>query len=73
MITFRNEIEQEQSSDNPAFFLKVDLFFLEATDQEIKNPKIIPNEVDDEKIKKFEIVQSRIFQINTLVKGLFEL
>ena len=41
MITLRSEIEMEPCQDIPPMFLKVNLYFKEATEDQISNVKLI--------------------------------
>lgn len=74
MVNFRTEIETSfcPSHKETPFFLQVDLFFHEASDEELRDPKNIGLNMNDEALKKFYTVSSQTFKLNNVLKGLCE-
>ena len=54
------------------FYMKIDLMFMEALEQEIKNPSQIKQPMSDDKIKKFQSISSRVYKLNKILKGINE-
>ena len=86
MVNFRTEIEtnievqslesreREIGSriDEVQFYLRVDLMFCEASEQEIKNPWQIMAPIPEEKLRKFTSSAQRLYKLNRVLKGIKE-
>jgi hypothetical protein len=85
VIAFKTELETfftleraEESSklqtsqrQPPKFFLEIDLYFKEATPQEIANQQNITMRIDDDTLRKFVKVAVKRFALAKLQKGAF--
>ena len=73
-VKFRTEVDVQPGYLNTEFFLKCELYYSPPPSQNfqlsVQMPEVMREEVQSGKNVKFRLVQTRVFQINNLLKGL---
>ena len=70
IVQFKTEVEQSTQQDKLQFFLKSELFFMEASEADIKTPKQIKFDQSEEVMRKFTCLTSRVYKIHGMLKNM---